>query len=42
MPVQLIPYAGLGQEKIRKIINGVIGEMVQRGMDVSGEFFFGC
>lgn len=37
LPVQLIPYTGLGQKKIRVIINAVIKEMVDRKMDISGK-----
>ena len=38
MPVQLVPYAGLTQKKIRSLINGVIKEMVKRKLEVCGRY----
>ena len=36
LPVQCIPYKGLGDMKIRKLANNVIQEMVNRNMKVAG------
>lgn len=38
MPVQCLPYVGLQDMEVRKIVDKVIQEMVNRGMKVSGEF----
>ena len=38
LPVQLISYVGLNQDRIRTIINGVIREMEARSMDVCGTY----
>ena len=39
LPVQLIPYAGLNQKTLRKIISNVVSEMAARGMEVAGKLF---
>ena len=36
--MQLIPYVGLNQNRIRTIINGVVRAMEARGMDVCGKY----
>ena len=36
LPVQCIPYKGLGDMKIRELANNVIQEMVKRNMKVAG------
>ena len=36
IPVQLIPYTGLPQAKIRDVISNVVKEMSIRGMNISG------
>ena len=36
LPVQLIPYVGMGQEKIRKVLNNLIQRMKDMGMAVAG------
>ena len=38
MPVQLVPYAGLTQKKIRSLINGVIKEMVKQKLEVCSKY----
>ena len=38
MPVQCIPCAGLMEKEIRRLTNDLIGEMVKRGMRISGMF----
>lgn len=37
LPVQCIPYAGLDEANMRRLVNSLIVEMVSRGMKVSGE-----
>ena len=36
LPVQLIPYVGMGEEKIRRILNNLIQRMKDMGMTVAG------
>lgn len=36
LPVQCVPYKGLPDNTVRRLINKVIKEMVQRGMKVAG------
>lgn len=36
LPVQCIPCAGLTSKEIRQLTNELIGEMVKRGMRISG------
>lgn len=36
LPVQCIPCAGLTDKEIRRLTNELIGEMVKRGMRISG------
>ena len=36
LPVQCIPCAGLTSKEIRRLTNELIGEMVKRGMRISG------
>lgn len=37
LPVQCIPYAGLNEGNMRRLINELVKEMVGRGMKVSGD-----
>lgn len=37
LPVQCMPYKGLKDMEVRKIINQIVQEMVNRGMRVAGE-----
>lgn len=37
LPVQCIPYAGLDEANMRRLVNSLIVEMVSCGMKVSGE-----
>jgi len=37
LPVQMIPYVGLGQKQIRAIVSNVAKEMSNRGMNVTGK-----
>ena len=36
LPVQLIPYVGMGQENIRKVLNNLVLKMKEMGMRVAG------
>ena len=36
LPVQCIPCVGLTEKEIRRLTNELIGEMVKRGMRISG------
>ena len=38
MPIQCIPCAGLTDKEIHQLTNDLIGEMVKRGMRISGMF----
>ena len=37
IPVQCIPYAGLKEQDIRRIVNCLINEMMKLGMKVAGK-----
>jgi len=39
LPVQCIPYVGLGDAKIRELANNIITEMVKRKMNVAGNYY---
>ena len=37
LPVQCLPYAGMNEETIRRLVNELLMEMVGYGMKVAGE-----
>jgi len=39
LPVQCIPYVGLGDAKICELANNIITEMVKRKMNVAGNYY---
>jgi len=39
LPVQCIPYKGMGDLKLRELANKIIHEMVKRKMNVAGRYF---
>lgn len=39
MPIQCIPYAGLGDMQVRSLIDKVVEEMKKRGMKIAGVYF---
>ena len=40
LPVQCIPYAGLRETDIRRLVSALVREMVGRGMKVAGKQCF--
>ena len=40
LPVQCIPYAGLKETDIRRLVSALVKEMVSHGMNVAGKHFY--